>query len=419
MDPTEDPRSRRLSALVRLRRPEQAERAARELLAEAPDHPLALFALAWAQHTLGDLDGAARSAQHLVTAHPDLPYGYGWYAALLVDGHGHHAEALRYARHAAGLAPDDPWALRVLALAAMEVPGCGEEALAAATEALRLDPDAPDGHDTLRAVHCSAGEWGKAVEAARAAVALAPGDPGLRFRLGQALLRLDRHAEAGEALLSALREAPLKWTRATWGTLLSVGVPEPLRGLYLDTCAALGLPDLTVPHAAGDDPDLAQEQLDVAFRLASAGSARRAREILDALVHDQPHNPDARGCLGVLLEEAGEHERAAELLLPLVRSGHHDVDVHSSTVHALYGLGRPGDAAEVARAASELFPSVDLFPYLDAVLRNELGDRRAALAAAELTLSRNPDHPDAPAERAIALRSLTCAAEEGTPRGTP
>jgi tetratricopeptide (TPR) repeat protein len=387
---------RRARALVEMGRLEQAEETARRAVAADPDAPAALLTLSRVLQRRGDEEGALGAAGRLVAVRPGSAVGHSWYAGLLGDA-ARFTEALPHAREAVRLNPGSAVELGVLARVASAVAGCADEARAAAAEMLRLDPADPVAQDLARGVFTRLGDWEAARAAAQAVVDARPADPRARFRLGEALLNLGRLTEADGAFLSTLRQRPTRdQLETTAVVLLEAGLPDELRGLFAQVCAALGRPDPTVPHAAGTDADLIAWQLSAAELLVEeAGRPEAARPILTALYADNPGRPRVRTALAALRYDTdGDAEGAWELVGPLVEGDHDSADTHAVAVYALADLGRLDEAAALARAGCGRWPrSPFVFEYLEAYCHGERRDHAAVLDATERGLRAAPHHP--------------------------
>ncbi|MDA0567458.1 tetratricopeptide repeat protein [Streptomonospora sp. S1-112] len=386
----------RARALLEMGRLEQAEEFARRAVAAAPERASALLTLSRVLNRRGDGEGALEAAARVVALRPDLAVTHYWYAALLGDA-GRFSEGLRHAREAVRRNPGSAVELGVLARCAAMVAGCADEARAAAAEMLRLSPADPVAQDLARGVYTRLGDWERARETAQAVVDARPADPVSRFRLGEALLNLGRHAEATAAFLSTLQQRPSQdQLETTAVVLLEAGLPEETRELFSRVCTALGRPDPTVPHAAGTDERLIAWQLEAADLLVEeAGRPDMARPVLLALFADNPRHPDVRTALGALVYDVdGDPESAWELVAPLVEAGHDSAEAHAVAAHALTDLGRLDEAAALARACCGRWPHSSLvFEYVEARCHGERRDHAAVLEATERGLARHPHHP--------------------------
>lgn len=163
-------RARRL--FYEVRRADLAEQELRRELAESPDHALA--------HAL---------------------------MALVANRRKRRAEGLNWAREAIRLDPGlafAHYALAYLLNAAARYPA----AAAAIGEALRLEPHNPHHHYYLSVIEDNRGHHRDALDAAEGGLALAPLHTGCLSMRALSLARLGRHAEAEEAIGSALRIDP-------------------------------------------------------------------------------------------------------------------------------------------------------------------------------------------------------------------
>ncbi|GAA0377270.1 hypothetical protein GCM10009530_29830 [Microbispora corallina] len=162
----------RARALLRLRRPEAAERELRGLLARHPQHMTAHALLAFALSARG-LDG----------------------------------EALSEAREAVRLAPAHYFSHLALALVLMHA-GRLREAVDAGREALALDHGQVDVWRLVARAHLGLEEWRPAADAAREGLAVDPQDAELTALLADALCGLEEGREALTAAAEAVRLDP-------------------------------------------------------------------------------------------------------------------------------------------------------------------------------------------------------------------
>lgn len=158
--------------LLQQSRPADAVRELGRVLAEQPDHSLALSYLALAQSHLGQHTEALRAADQAVLHTPDFDFAH--YA---------RAQALHRADR------DD-------------------DAKPSAEEAIRLSPDDERNHALLASIRLSLRDWAGALEAAERALAINPGHvPSANLR-AMALVRLGRMSEATQAVAYALENDP-------------------------------------------------------------------------------------------------------------------------------------------------------------------------------------------------------------------
>jgi tetratricopeptide (TPR) repeat protein len=105
-------------------------------------------------------------------------------------------------------APELEWGHRICAVALMKIPGRWEDARRAALEAVRLAPESAPGHIVLASALQAAGDRAGALAAARHAIALDPYDADAHSTLGEILFAQDRPDEAIPAYQQALALDP-------------------------------------------------------------------------------------------------------------------------------------------------------------------------------------------------------------------
>ncbi|NBE93452.1 MULTISPECIES: tetratricopeptide repeat protein [unclassified Nonomuraea] len=171
MTTADDPLDR-ARTLLQLRRPADAERELRGVLAQQPQY---------------------------ATAHAFL--------ALALVLQGNAAEAVEESDEAVRLAPDH-WSTHYVAAQVHHRARRPAAALAAATTALRLNPEHPPIWEQLARTHLLAGQWREAAEAARRGLAIDPEDCDLASLLAVACTVLEDAQQARAAAADAVRLDP-------------------------------------------------------------------------------------------------------------------------------------------------------------------------------------------------------------------
>lgn len=160
----------------------------------------------------GDL--AEREVRRLLALEPGNGALHAILAMAIAQQH-RYREALPVAREAVRLAPDEKWVLQALAEVLVRV-GDGRRGEAAARAAIAADPGEPRFHGLLAAALLER-SWRPvprrrlaedALRAADAGLAIDPGNHWCMLQRAQALVRLDRVAEARTAAEAALRLEP-------------------------------------------------------------------------------------------------------------------------------------------------------------------------------------------------------------------
>ncbi|MEO3806223.1 tetratricopeptide repeat protein [Nonomuraea sp. B1E8] len=171
MTTTGDPLER-ARTLLQLRRPADAERELRGVLAQEPQY---------------------------ATAHAFL--------ALALVQQGNAAEAVEESDEAVRLAPDH-WSTHYVAAQVHHRARRPAAALAAATTALRLNPEHPPIWEQLARAHMLAGQWRQMADAAQRGLAIDPEDPDLVSLLSLACTQLGDAQPARAAAAHAVRLDP-------------------------------------------------------------------------------------------------------------------------------------------------------------------------------------------------------------------
>ncbi|MBL7776546.1 MAG: tetratricopeptide repeat protein [Saprospiraceae bacterium] len=158
--------------LMETNRPAQAEEKIRQALAEAPGHSGALAALAWSLIQQEKYPGALEAAQQAVAGEPDQP---------------NYLFALGYAQ----LFNNQP-----------------DKARETAQAALQLAPDASVLYQLLAQIEFQERRWELALHNAEKGLEFEPDDDGLINLRAMILVKLNRTAEAGDTVDSALYQNP-------------------------------------------------------------------------------------------------------------------------------------------------------------------------------------------------------------------
>lgn len=242
-----------------------------DVLQADPEHFYALSVLSQVLLGQGQYEPAAQAAQRLIDGYPDEDMGYFRMAMVLLEQQ-NYAEAERYAEEAVSKDPYDADNYALLGDARERAHGlaAAEEPLAKAVE---LDPQSPGHRIGLGVLRVQLGRPLDGLPDLRAAVDLGADE-------GQLRLMLDAMA--------------------------SLGLPDPLRGLYRTVSYLLAQPDLSEPGAAGTDHELLEQQADVARRLAvplgqdeptTRAAWRLSRELAEAVLAVEPDNRTAQEAL--------------------------------------------------------------------------------------------------------------------------
>ena len=393
----------RARLLLELGRSADAEPMLRRALAARPDHYGALTTLAWLLAADERTQEAEAAAAQVIRAYPGDAEGHRRMAWVLRDA-GRYTEAEPFAREAVRIDPHDAAGFRALAAVLWNLPGRQAEALAASERAVELAPQeaANLAFESIALVNLR--RWEEAAVAAHAALALDPTDSTRLAQCGLINLRLGHGDTARAQFESALRLSPTPdQARDVLQNLETHGVPEPLIDVYRALCTAVGIPDLTVPGAAGTDPGLLDRQTELAGRMFSSAvynhpwsktTLDRVGPILAAILAAAPDHVAARQLAAKAADEQDRPEEALAYATGLLADGESSIRLHRYVISALHHLGRLDEALAAADAACRAFPgeaeplALRAEALLDLRRLDEaLTDARAAVALAP----RDPD----------------------------
>ena len=308
----------------------EAEALYRQVLAQAPHEPTALYLYGLFNFEGGRVEAAAEMFKGVIAARPDHAEGHVALANLRhwQDAHGAAVDGYR---RALALAPDHPGALLGLTNALREQ-GDIEEAVAAAAEAVTRLPDSAAARLAQGAALMGAEQAAAAAEAYREAVRLDGASLDGRTGLVAALLHLGRAREALAAADEALSLAPR--SGEVWFLL---GTALNAMGRTEEAIAAL-------ERAAAIDPERAAVHLNLGNAYVELDQAEQAADhLLSALAID-PTLKEAHASLGSVFLLAGEVE-AAEHHCRLALTLDPDMLVaHQNLASLLAGQGRADEA---------------------------------------------------------------------------
>ncbi|MBN6058242.1 tetratricopeptide repeat protein, partial [Nonomuraea sp. RK-328] len=204
--PPEAGAMQRARTLLELRRPADAERELRGVLAEAPEHATAHAYLAVAldaQRRHGEAIAEAHEAVRLAPEHWFTHY----VAAQVYKGAGLLGEAIAAARASLALSPEEALTWEVLARAHLQA-GQWRETAEAAGRGLAVDPEESDLASLLALALAGLGDGAQARATASRAIALSPESTLAHLAYGQAALAAGDPAEAASAFREVLSLDP-------------------------------------------------------------------------------------------------------------------------------------------------------------------------------------------------------------------
>lgn len=397
-----DDEVRRADQLVELKRYADAEPMFRRVLAGDPDHYGALRGLSLLMFREGRHEELEPIARHMLRVRPDDSDG-PYALARALNRLNRYDEAETAVRRLLQLEPESAQGSALLAEILNHMTGRRDEALAAAKRSVELRPERWEGYWALAMVHIQQPfEWDLAVEAAQAAIKHNPHLAQLHFIAGTLLIRLERIDEAREHCMTAIRLDPSpSMVDAIRGQLVNMGVPTALRDVYAQTCAVRGIPDLTHPGAAGDDPELLEAQANVAASMWSAAVldfawGRDARDttraLLAAILAADPRQPTARALAASIARFEQRYEDVIPIAGPLIADGKAKDDTYRHHTASLVRLGRIDEAVATAEAARERFPDSAWAAAALGRVYGVAGRYDEAFAAIEAGIALEPDN---------------------------
>jgi len=195
----------RCSAALAQRRPAEAERIAREVLATSPQHPAALFFLGVAHLVQGRAEQAVKPLEQAARLHPDA--SVDTHLAMALRGCGRTAEALTWFERATSRSPAFAPAFKELGATYRSLRRFAE-AEAVLRRGQELAPAMPDLDMLLGALYLDRGDPVKAQATFERALTQVPGHPEVLFGIGAALVNQGEFARAAEHYRQILARDP-------------------------------------------------------------------------------------------------------------------------------------------------------------------------------------------------------------------
>lgn len=427
----------RARMLTELGRYDDAAPMLAQALAEEPDNEEGLSLLAQGQLARKRYEDAAATTEQQLHAHPHSVRGLLRMAAI------HRLlrrtrDGVPFARRAVELYPDNASCLVTLADVLKDISPGSAEALTLVENAIAIDPDYAEAYLVAGEIHLDVTQYLEAERWTLRALKIKPDDPWAILQLGLVRAGLGRFEESRDDVMVALR------TDSGSGVIRQVieyvecrAIPDHFAEIYRMALDASGLPDLSYPGAAGDDPELLAEQGKLAYRMNSAyfnpEGKKRAGELADTVLAADPNNQDARYVRSRALSDA---ERYAEAL-PLAEQLHSEGYPHAddALVVAQTGIGdysgalvnirrvrrekpesamylrveaqclrhleRYDEALQSALRAAELAPSAVQVQLQLGLAAKSAGDRAVAEQALRMAMKHTPDDGEPAAELAL------------------
>lgn len=164
------------------------------------------------------------------------------------------------------------------------------------------------------------------------------------------------------------------------------------------------------------DPKTAQARLKSAIELHTTGDLSGAEAAYQAIIKDDPHQPDALHLYGVLFLQQGKPDRARELIEQAIAISPDFADYHLNLAGAHFGLGDWAKAESAYERAAEINPTIHEAWKGIGACRMKTGDPKGAVGPLRKSLEIQPrqldvvlelaDALEAGGERAEAIRTL-------------
>jgi tetratricopeptide (TPR) repeat protein len=422
---------RRARVLADLSRHDEVEALLREALALEPDNEDGLSLLARTQVQQHRFETAEETTGRLLAAHPASARGLTGMARIQWML-GRPRDGVPFARRAVELYPDSSACLVTLADLVGQVTPGSAEALALVRQALTVDPDYVMAFQVAADVELGAAGYAEAERWALQALRVAPENADAMLTLGLARAGLGRFEESRAEVVAALRgnTGPNKIDQAI-EYVECRAIPDHLAELYRMMLAARGLPDVSEPGSAGDEPALLAAQGKLAYRMyslhATKAGRRKAGVLADAVLAADPTDPDARYIRSRTLSDAERYDEALPLAEELHREGYPHAD--DALLMAYSGLGRHEEALAAIRRARQLRPELPLYLRAEAHCLRYLERYDEAYAAARQAAELSPAGPGiqlslglaakAAGDLDVAERAIRLAMEHDPDEGEP
>jgi Flp pilus assembly protein TadD len=381
----------RIAALLKQRKPAQAEAACRLILSETPRDAAAIHFLGLARKDAGDFVEGERLIRESIAIEPRngdfhanlanllrrlnrLPDAEQCYreALALIPGNrparaglartlldlGQHGAAETQCRELVSSDRNDPEGWNVLAMA-LRGQNRLAESEAAYRHAIELNPGYGTAHHNLGSLLSQMERAEEALQTLERAQQLGVGGFELAFNRGRTLMQLYRPAEAEQAFAAAVALNP---THAD--AQLNLAGLRYMRGD----------PDYSrdIAAAAATSRSPAAQML-FSTVLWRAGDLTGAERVLRNLIASHGPDPDARCMLSQVLHEQGRLKEAETEATEAAIAKPGDPDTVETFVTILLSRGRPDDALPFIAAQHSRFPTDQRWIAFDAVAARLLG----------------------------------------------
>jgi tetratricopeptide (TPR) repeat protein len=396
----------RARVLADLGRYDDTDRLLAQVLAEDPDNEDGLALHVRVLVARRRFDEAEAAARRLLREHPDSLRGLLHMARIPALLH-RPRDGVPSARRAVELYPDNVTCLVALADVLRQVTHGSVEALALAQQAIAIDPEDADAYRLLGAIHLDLRQYGEAEHWTLRALRINPADPWTMIELGLARAGLGRFEESRDEVMAALRADPrAPIIKHVIAHVEARAIPGHFTEVYRMALAARGLPDLSYPGAAGNDPELIAAQGRLVRRMytleADRAGLRRAGELAAAVLAADPHNADARYVRSRELTQAGEYQQARALAEQLLAEGYPSADVALVVAHG--GLSEFDAALAIVRRKLADNPDSPMYLRTEAGLLTRLKRYDEALRSARRAADLSPSAPEVQLQLGLAAK---------------
>jgi tetratricopeptide (TPR) repeat protein len=356
----------------------QAEAEFRLVIGERPAFLPGRLALGTVLEQTEDWTGAEAEFRAALLLDPKSTYGLAQLAQSLMKLQRSSA-AIAYWKQAAELEPGNLDFSIGMAAALFE-----SGSIAGAQQTLQAlavaHPGVAKAQFSLGSFYARRGLFAEAADAYQACLKIDPADDEARLAMVKALLALDRHNEALDAL---------RGRREDFDTLLLRG--GALRGLGEDERAVADL-----SRAVQLKPDDYDARYNLGFVLFRLGKAREAKEQLERATQIRPNSTEAHYRLGLVLKNLNESARANEELRQFEQKKKEDLQQTISATALTSGnemlrKGNLSGAVNRYQEAIRLDPKNALAYYDLALAQARLGEHSAEEQSLRKAIELNPN----------------------------